>query len=243
MGTITCSKMNTENIIDSEVPPFDYTIYAGKKDFGILSLWLVFWFTLYYLVNKYIEKPNYYQIQEEKLASETIAETNKTFSTPETPLDNSTKNNKPMKFTFWRFKLYSITAINAWVTFFAGIYYAIVYGIRGDQWNNTFETCFSTMQVAYFLYDIIVSRIHKTDDKAMLVHHIMSGIGYGTPFLFHRWGSFAIYGMFVGEFSAPCLINRDLFPVMDNAKLSRIFYGRKENTDEAEQKKQADNIR
>jgi len=150
---------------------------------------------------------------EEKLKSENSkpAEIEVQTSKPKKPVSNNKDN-------FIFFKSQIVTAINSWLTFFFGIYYAIKYGfpIRGDQWNNSFETIFSTIQIGYFVYDFLLGRYHKTDDLMFIMHHSMATIGYMTPFLFSRFGNFAMWGMFTTEISAPFLSNRGILPYMDN---------------------------
>ena len=99
-----------------------------------------------------------------------------------------------------------------------------------------------TLSLSYMIVDWIIGFKHGQNDLKMNLHHIMAITGYGTPWVYRRYGSFSITGLFVGEFSGPFQTLRNILPYMDDKKLSTYFYGEKGQNKEL-QHKQAENLR
>jgi len=139
---------------------------TSREDIIAISVMMMLWFVLYFLVNKFIEKPQYYQIQEDQ----------------EEKIGNEEILHKNPKLSFVLYKLKTITSLNAWIGCTTGIFYAIFYGFREDDWNNCFESTIIQLQISYYIYDLIINRIHKTDDLMHILHHVMAITAYSTTF-------------------------------------------------------------
>jgi len=110
-----------------------------------------------------------------------------------------------------------VTVINSIIAGIGGTYYAFRFGLsNAEKPFDTFEYFFVTMNIAYFLYDTIVQLAMGHQTLEFLLHHILAIIGFGFPFVYNRWGSFAVYGMFLGEVSGPFLTMRKILPWLDN---------------------------
>jgi len=131
------------------------------------------------------------------------------------------------------------------LAFSFGIYYFFTYGLRTDQECNDFEYAMTCLQISFFVLDFVTSLFFQHNDLKLIVHHTMAVIGYGTPFLYRRYGSESIFGMFLGEISGPFLAMREILPyVSDRAlsNLSRFFYSNIPE-DEVEEHRRAENVR
>jgi len=112
-----------------------------------------------------------------------------------------------------------VTVINSVISSVAGTYYALTVGLKDpDDPFDSFEYFFVTMNIAYFLHDTILLLAMGHQPLEFLFHHVMAIMGFSFPFLYNRWSSFAVFGMFLAEVSGPFLSMRKILPWLDNVK-------------------------
>jgi len=218
----------TQEITQAQaMPAFEFSnIMVTKNDLLNLSVYIFGWLVILMVVMMYVPMPEKYA-KELKEAGD------------------DEKLKKKVMFKHLKFQNYVFSGINNTLAFGFGVYYFFAYGLIVDQWCNDFEYAMTTLQISFFMLDFVTSLFFGHNDMRLTIHHVMAVIGYGTPFLYRRYGSESIFGMFVGEFSGPFLAMREILPLISDRKLasvSRFMYS-SDAKDEVEENKRAENVR
>lgn len=105
-----------------------------------------------------------------------------------------------------------VTLIHNWFGIIIGSIYAYNYPLNTCQPCTNFELFITNVSLGYFIYDGITGIYYQTDPPIMLLHHLFSIFGFGTPWLWKRFGSESVIGLLIAEITGPFLTYRKIAP-------------------------------
>ena len=124
---------------EAVMPPFSYwDIVTTKKDCLELFIYCCMWIMLEKMINMYVRMPD-------ELARD-LAEAGE-----------DKKKRKELTIKFKEYKTNIRDLFNGVFCAICSTYYVFAYGLKVDTWCNGFEYTISTIQVAHFLSDLIMT--------------------------------------------------------------------------------------
>ena len=121
------------------MPPFSYwDIVTTKTDCFELFIYCCMWIMLEKMVHMYFQMP--YGLARELVEA-----------------GEDKQKRKELMVKFKEYLLYIRCIFNGVFCAICGTYYVYTYGLRLDTWCNVFEHTVSTIQIAWFLSDLILN--------------------------------------------------------------------------------------